>query len=494
MKSTNIITTIACLTLLLSSCNEYLDTMPDNRTVIDTPNKVKELLVSAYPDASCIAFCEAMSDNAGDKTSSAPLQTLENEQSYYWKDVPSSLQDTPDNYWNACYTAIAAANHALEAIDNSDQPDEYEAYKGEALLARAYNHYMLVSLYADRYNPTTADRVLGIPYVTEPEKEVFVQYTRETLQDSYDLIKKDLEEGLPLIDDNAYDVPKYHFTESAAYGFASRFYLTIGRFAESAACANRVLGTHPATLIRDWVAYYELDYYDLRMLYTNSSESANILLGGAVSLLGRNGPAYRYGMTNDIRDELFNSTNVTGGTLLYKVFGRETTLNIPKYEEHFKLSSINATTGLPFIMAPLITMEEVLFNRAEALVMIGDLEGAVKDVNTFFSKRIKNYDTNLHLVTTSSFEEFYRYLNPDIDPWFETTKKQKIFLKGILDIKRKEFVEEGIRWWDIKRYNMEVTRRDESGKIIDVLRPNDLRRAIQIPSAAVAEGVEANKR
>ncbi|XLL74012.1 RagB/SusD family nutrient uptake outer membrane protein, partial [Myroides odoratimimus] len=38
--------------------------------------------------------------------------------------------------------------------------------RAEALLARAYNHFMLVNLWAKHYNPATAESDLGIPYVT----------------------------------------------------------------------------------------------------------------------------------------------------------------------------------------------------------------------------------------------------------------------------------------------------------------------------------------
>ena len=38
--------------LSLTSCSDFLDEMPDNRTTLDTPEKVANLLVSAYPTAS----------------------------------------------------------------------------------------------------------------------------------------------------------------------------------------------------------------------------------------------------------------------------------------------------------------------------------------------------------------------------------------------------------------------------------------------------------
>ena len=35
--------------LTLAACNDFLDELPDNRTELDTPDKINRLLVSAYP-------------------------------------------------------------------------------------------------------------------------------------------------------------------------------------------------------------------------------------------------------------------------------------------------------------------------------------------------------------------------------------------------------------------------------------------------------------
>ena len=48
---------------LLSSCDEFLDEMPDNRTTIDKEKKVKDILTSAYPDHEYGVVCEFSSDN-----------------------------------------------------------------------------------------------------------------------------------------------------------------------------------------------------------------------------------------------------------------------------------------------------------------------------------------------------------------------------------------------------------------------------------------------
>ena len=199
-----------------------MGTEPDDRTVIDSPDKVKELLVSAYPQAHYMLFAEFMSDNTQDK--GAWLYSIyprRQEEAYYWEVVSEETQDTPDFYWYGCYKAIAAANHALYAIEQMPNPEDYEAYKGEALVARAYAHFMLVNFWAEHYDPATAETALGVPYVTEPEREALVIYERETVADVYKKIEDDLQAGLPLIRDNAYDVAKYHFNRAAAHAFFS---------------------------------------------------------------------------------------------------------------------------------------------------------------------------------------------------------------------------------------------------------------------------------
>ncbi len=84
---------------------------------------------------------------------------------------------------------------------------------------------MLVNIYSKFYDPATAASDIGIPYVTEPEKNFIKQYTRGTVAGVYDMIEKDLLDGIGYIDDKSYSVPKYHFNRAAANAFAARFYL-----------------------------------------------------------------------------------------------------------------------------------------------------------------------------------------------------------------------------------------------------------------------------
>lgn len=212
----------------LTSCDKYLDTAPDNRTEINTVDKVAQLVATAYPEGDYYTFAEAASDNAEDKGSGVGTINDVSSRPYYWQDVLGADRGSPSNYWNKCYEAIAAANQALQAIEKNNFGNAVLPYKGEALVARAYVHFMLVTFYAKTYTIGGTNDSPGIPYVTEPETTVIKQYDRSTVALTYEKIEKDLKEGMLLLSSSAYQVPKYHFTPAAANAFAARFYLFKG--------------------------------------------------------------------------------------------------------------------------------------------------------------------------------------------------------------------------------------------------------------------------
>ena len=125
--------------VLLSGCNDFLDKVPDNRTELDNAKTISELLVSAYPNRAYVEFCEAMSDNAEDKGVAIQSDRAV-EESFKWKDVSYTLQDSPTGYWSSCYEAIAAANHALEALDKLGGMDDYKEFIHFGLTSQDINN------------------------------------------------------------------------------------------------------------------------------------------------------------------------------------------------------------------------------------------------------------------------------------------------------------------------------------------------------------------
>lgn len=473
------------LLLAGSGCDDFLSKQPDNRTEINTVEKITELLVSAYPEANYITFCEAMTDNVSERPGGFADPT--NRQPYLWEDVSETEQDSPEFYWQACYASIAAANHALEAIDNAADPSLYSAQQGEALVARAYSHFMLVNLFAKTYNKETASTDPGIPYVTEPETVALKTYERRTVRYVYDMIERDLDRGIPLISDKIYDVPSYHFTKAAAHAFAVRYYLFKKEYKNVIEHANLVFPENDlASRLRPWNSTYQDYAFDvLEAAYTKSTESSNLLLCETGSLWARTYNQFRYATGIDELESIRSVSNIADGDFAYTTYilSDPSIYFFVKFREHFVTEDISANFGLPYTIVPLLTAEEVLLSRAEAYAYEGRFTESLADLNTFLSTRLFDYDPAVNTLTASRINQYYG-----------TNNTQASLIETVLGFRRAEFLHEGLRWFDILRYKIPVTHQTEDeGEII--LLPEDPRRTLQIPREAIQlAGLEPNPR
>ncbi|MBC7937616.1 MAG: RagB/SusD family nutrient uptake outer membrane protein [Rhizobacter sp.] len=472
-------------------CNKYLDKEPDNRAKVNTPEKVSQLLGTAYPQSNYQAFAETMSDNVADLGSGGSDNVIHDP--FYFIDTKENQQDSPESYWYGCYTAIAAANQALQTIGKADNPNDYIAQKGEALVARAYAHFMLVNFFSKFYDVATAATDAGIPYVTQPENVFIRQYERKTVQYVYDMIEKDLLEGIPLIKDNVYDVPKYHFNKAAAYAFACRYYLFKKDYAKVVQYADlAVPGNNFVTNLRGWNTTYKniTDVTELFKIYAKASENANLLIVETQSLWARYYYSSRYGVDANKQNLIFpRPDRLTGGNFAFSQYSLGDNKLIPKIDEYFVKVSVNAEIGYPYVMVPLFSVEEVLFNRAEAYTYLNNTAGAVADLNTYASARITNYSATTHSITEAK-----------INTTFGTTAIKDGLIQAILYYKRAEFIHEGLRWFDILRYKLPVVHTASptvpggTGTVIATLAADDLRKVIQIPPSTSLAGLAPNPR
>jgi hypothetical protein len=346
---------------------------------------------------------------------------------------------------------------------------------------------MLVTLFSKIYNPDSAATDLGIPYVTEPETVVMKQYDRKTVAYVYQMIEKDLLEGMALLDDTKYAVPRYHFNKAAANAFACRYYLFKEDYAKAISYADQVFaaGNIPA-LLRPWnTTYRTMTYVELFAEYAKATQPANLLLVETASWWGRNYYTQRYGVTTATRDEILQF-NPTGGNYAFNfqtyTAGTNNVL-LPKVNEYFVRNSINAQIGVGYVMVPLFTTEEVLFNRAEAYIQQGNVAAALSDLNAYASTRIVDYNVTNHRLTNTKLNQYYGTGNTQLNA-----------LLALLDFKRAEYVHEGMRWFDILRYHIPVTHVDVEGKVISELGPNDPRRVFQLPESVSTSGMPLNPR
>lgn len=539
MKRVYNILLTAALILVAASCNEWLNVMPDNRAEVDSVEKVNKLLVSAYPEHHYILPTEWSSDNVDDFGEANPYSERILKQIYEWQEVTETDNEAPKNIWESYYAAITNANQAIQSIDDMGNPEEMAASRGEALLCRAYAHFVLVNIFCKGYDPATADTDLGIPFMDGPETELNPKYERGTVAEVYEKIAEDLEEGLPLIDDSNYAIQKYHFNQKAAYTFASRFYLFYGEFEKAIECADVVLGSAAAEMLRDYDYLKTLprDAEVVSVQYNGTSSKNNFLVHTGYSSLGiyigpyYTGKRHTHGHALMVT-EILNfapwgaeeaSMDETGAYNMYKLTPYQYSASnldfvmFPRIPYLFEYTDPVAQIGYRRTNLCVLTAEEALLNRAEANILLGNYDAALQDINIWTANTINASKATARL-TKKGIEDwanglaYYESLKPTpkkhlnpllVDQFadeFVEGSTLEAFLHAILYIRRIEFLHMGMRWFDVKRYGIEITRRTLSTKSIvplneyDVLTVDDERRALQIPKDVISAGLQPNPR
>lgn len=517
--------------LLLSACDSFLDTTPDNRTELNDATKITDVLVSAYPGTNYAAICEFSSDNTEEVEGNYTAYRILQDELYHWKSPTFERQDSPYLLWNDCYKAIASANAALEAIETSNNPKSLNAQKAEALLCRAYAHFILTNVFCRAFSPKTSTTDLGIPYMTHVENTVSPTYERGTVAEDYKQMERDIQEALPLVDDNIYSVPKYHFNKKAAYAFAARFYLYYvqpdkSNYDKVISYATSVLTNNAANMMRDWKSIGDQSANEdvQANAFINAESRANLLIYSTRSLWARYYGPYAVG-EKYCHDNHIATTETVKARTFWGTQGSKLYFQVPQYlnfqkvlmgkiAEYFKMDDAVQQTGEPYVMFPAFTTDELLLERAEAYAMKGQYSQSAADINTFCQSFA---DMEGKTVTTDMVNEVYGPYNAEkgtgmsyctansatpkkvLHPDFTVEQgTQENLIQAVLHLRRILTLHEGLRWFDVKRYGLVIYRKvygtNASTTVTDSLGVDDPRRAIQLPTSVINAGLAANPR
>lgn len=564
MKTRYISVFVAAATLLLTSCNDFLDKVPDTRVYLTTVEQLRELLTDGYLSANYAVPCELSSDNVVDNNSPSidgvrynlAAYSISDNQVYAWEDVTlENGGDTPSNLWTGCYAAIAVANAVLEKVEefetngtpegplSATDKEKLSAVKGEALLIRAFHHWTLANVFCMPYRgPELSKNYLGIPYTTKPETTVRPHYERGTLAETYEKIEKDLLEGLPLINDQLYEVPKYHFNKAAANAFAARFYLFKREYDKAEQYATAAFkGNDPATMMNDIWSKSSFYYISDIGRYATSIERPGVLMCFSYysTWWRRFVQSGRYACNRDAKRATIQGPGPSWSHCQYQNSKtKETFAMHPAFNgycgtaggqeyggyyagncfEQFEYTDKLAGIGYCHAVRAEFTAEETLLVRAEARLFLGNVDGAFDDLNIWDQARQKNAsgDDRMEPLTKELIVKFYKEMGQDTirvnNPGFGIAKEFHIdevcpsekyqltaeiepYLQCVQHYRRLETVHTGMRWFDIKRYGLEITHNVglEGERKLSVL---DDRCAIQIPYdvLAVTEEFTANPR
>jgi len=515
---------------ILASCSDQLDTLPDNRTTLDTPKKIAGLLVTAYPDRTPTLFNEWMSDNTDYMGAQNSQGNRGGDQYFFWQEQTEGGNDSPEMVWMLYYEGVYKANEALAAIEDQGGPknDILRNSKGEALLIRAYDHFILANEFCRPYNGKTSTKDAGLYYATgiADFSAAAEQSNRGTVADVYAKIAADIEAGIPLLNDT-YEVPKYHFNKQAAYAFATRFYLYYEKWEKAKEYADKLLGSNPAASLRDYRALQAMPLsksdqaVKIAEAYCSASADCNLLVQTSVSNAGMALAPWliskRYTLTNYLAEtELFQSNNIwgTSSNLIWKPFtvnsGESNFALLMKLPREFEIR--NTTTGSGYLRTLNVdfTMDEALLNRAEAEIMLGQNDAACADM-TIWMKNFFNTNVTLTPTSVQTYFKTVPYAYADAAKMVPSFKKhisprftidvegsvQESLLQCLLNFRRIETVHQGMRWMDIRRYNIEIPRRliganGRPSKNLDWLEKDDPRQVVQIPQSIREAGVAGN--
>lgn len=206
----------AFLFLLLGGCSEFLVVEPDRQVSIVEQFSTKEGIDQAvngmyynlealfsdkifyYPDlvGGNLTFTPARNDQILEVPPKLRIQQV-----YEFRDLES--ESDLDIFYEDAYGVINEANLIIERV--ADHPlltsEEIEQMTAEALACRAWVHYMVAVVYAQNYSYTADASHLGVVYNTSTIIAGEDYPSRETLAESYRLMKLDMEEALSLFGD-----------------------------------------------------------------------------------------------------------------------------------------------------------------------------------------------------------------------------------------------------------------------------------------------------
>ncbi|WP_458409992.1 RagB/SusD family nutrient uptake outer membrane protein [Bacteroides congonensis] len=300
MKKLNKIFFIIFLATALSGCNDYLDEQPrkGNGVELKTFDQLVALLAARVDGmdrqlmwdynvaqrymSDCYELPTDLEFNAIFETTEDPTAFhLNCLQPQYTQELTASSTSWLINFKN-----IYLANTVLTYLDKvtGGTDEQRNLLAKRAHFMRAYHYYELANCYCVPYCEANLNE-LGLPINTDIEYKE--SYARSSLKEVYDFIESELKQSLdistPLIENGVRKV--WRENGAAVNGFAARFYLIKGDYAQAKEYAEKALA-------------YNSDLTD----YNNSSE---IYMDEASDFFGIPYPAVNwYGITMENNDGL----------------------------------------------------------------------------------------------------------------------------------------------------------------------------------------------
>ncbi len=436
-----------------TSCKKYLDEKrSQDQTVPSSLTDLQALMDNTNINNSSPAYLEFVADNYYLTSSSwTGSQSIEDRASYIW-DKEAKVYS---NVWVYPYEAIYYSNLVLEYLPKIEttqsEKNSYNNVKGTALFYRSFMFHQLAQLFCNPYS-SSASNDLGI--VLRTVSAVGYKSTRATVQQTYDLVIEDLKTAAELLPVTNLVVTRPN--KAAAYGLLARVYLSIRDYVNANIYAEAALALNNKLL--DYNSLTPANQPNLPVFKSNPEILfLSYQVHGPTSLLGPthckiDSTLYQSYQANDLRKKVFFRSN--GNTYYW-------------WGGYFTIS--------PELVFDGIATDEIYLIRAECRARAGSKDAAMNDLNTVLRNRwVVNTYTDLTAAT------------PDEA------------LNQVLIERRKELLFRGLRWSDLRRFNLEganITLKRIINGTTYTLPPNDSRWTLLIPDLEInRSGIPQNPR
>jgi len=441
---------------LISGCKKILEEKSDERLSVPTTLEDFQALLNqaGYMNTNFIAAGEASSDDYYLNEADFNALYYESEKRQYtWQPsyVTRPLSDVGDE-WYQTYTPIYISNSVLKGLkDNHLIGPKADNIKGQALVFRAARYLDGVQIWSLAYNKQTANTDLGMVLRVDPD--ITTPSVRSSVQQTYDLIIKDLTEAIPLLPATQISVTLP--SKDAAYGLLVRTYLFMGDYEKALQNAEAALANTNVRVL------------DFNTLDPNADFPIPAVKQISQETIFWTPLYYASHLSQEvskITPELYD---------LYDEKDLRKTIYFGRNSDNSYFFKGNHLGG-PGLMSSL-TPAELLLIVAECSARSGQLPKAANALNTLAVKRWK----------TGGFTSY-------------VFSDNTVALRTILEERRRELAFRGLRWADIRRlnregYNITLTRTVNGQTYL--LPPNDLRYAIAIPETIIElSGIKQNPR
>lgn len=397
---------------LNSACNKYLEEKPIKEQLVVT--KVQDLLalldLHEVMNQNTTPLGEALSDNVVLREGAFGLLNVQERENYIWEGKATHFAS-----WRAIYqNPIYFANVVLDELGKLQVPKNdvglANYVRGAALFYKTFSYQRLADLYAPPFNTDNSSQP-GV--VMRRSGNIREDSYRATVEETYNFILNSLQEAASLLPLNT-EMPTRP-NRAAAYGLLARTMLSMRNYSEAARYSDSVLKWHRELMDFNTIIPGQIRRFNPETIYYNHGSFSSTLLQPFFGSRVDSSLVNSY-EENDLRRTVFYFKNSDGS---------------------FSWQGSYDGDYAPFVVFDGITVDEMMLIRSESLIRTGQFQSGMDTLNSLLVTRWKK-----DAMGISTYVK-------------KTASNAQEALQIVLAERRKELVFRGLRWSDIRRFNLE---------------------------------------